>query len=280
MEVSSLPPVEGSLSALDRLVAVYQKAPAGAFEESLSGVYAQLAKLLKRLGYGQAQIATVLSLLSNHQLAAQVLDELILDSAIASIACTSEEQAIAIRQFYQERGLRSEDEQQAWHREQGITPTELKTWITRQVRIRKFQRSTWEQKLPSYFLQRKSQLDRVIYSYLQVNNAELARELYFRIQDQEQSFSELARAYSQGPEAQTHGLIGPVELGKLHPTLVKIFSTSHPGQLWAPMSLEGRVVIVRLEQFIPAQLNERVQERLYQELLSAWLQEQRRNLAE
>lgn len=275
-----MPQVEGLLSALDRLVTVYQKAPAGAFEESLSGVYAQLAKFLKMLGYGQAQIATVLSVLSNHQLAAQVLDELILDSAIASIACTSEEQAIAIRQFYQERGLHSEQEQQAWHSEQGITPTELEAWITRQLRIRKFQRSSWEQKLPSYFLQRKSQLDRVIYSYLQLNNAELARELYFRIQDQEQSFSELARTYSQGPEAQTNGLIGPVELGRLHPTLVKIFSTSHPGQLWAPMSLEGRVAIIRLEQFIPAQLNERMQERLYQELLSAWLQEQRRNLAE
>jgi len=40
----------------------------------------------------------------------------------------------------------------------------------------------------------------------------VAQELYFRIQAGEQSFAEVAREYSQGPEAYTCGLLGPVEL--------------------------------------------------------------------
>ncbi len=62
----------------------------------------------------------------------------------------------------------------------------------------------------------------------------IAQELYFRIQAKENSFADLAREYSLGPEAQTGGLVGPIELNALHPVMVQMLSSSQPGQILAP----------------------------------------------
>ena len=46
----------------------------------------------------------------------------------------------------------------------------------------------------------------------------------------------------RGQEAQTGGLIGPVELSVPHPALARILSISKPGQLW-PTHPGGRMVL-------------------------------------
>jgi len=43
--------------------------------------------------------------------------------------------------------------------------------------------------------------------------------------------AELARD-SQGPEAETGGLIGPVELSNPHPAIAQMLSISKPSHLW------------------------------------------------
>ena len=46
----------------------------------------------------------------------------------------------------------------------------------------------------------------MVYSLIRSKDPGVAQELYFRIQEGENTFSELARQYSQGSEAQTGGL--------------------------------------------------------------------------
>lgn len=53
-----------------------------------------------------------------------------------------------------------------------------------------------------------------------------------------------------------------------------MLSRGQPGQLWPPLRLGEWLVIVRLEQLIPAQLNEPMRDRLLNELFEAWLSEQ------
>ena len=103
-------------------------------------------------------------------------------------------------------------------------------------------------------------------------------KLYFRIQEGEQSFAELAREYSQGPEAQTGGLVGPVELTTPHPVLAQMLRVSQLSQLWPPTRLGEWIVIVRLEKFISAQLDESMRQRLLNECFATWLQEQLQQL--
>jgi parvulin-like peptidyl-prolyl isomerase len=221
----------------------------------------------------------IIPLLADYQMLPQLLREVIVDQVIASFTCTPEEKASACQQFYEKHQLTSEPERQAWLEEAGKTPEQLEALATRGQRIEKFKRATWGRRLESHFLSRKGKLDKVIYSLIRTKDMGLANELYFRIQEGEQSFSELAREYSQGSEAQTGGLMGPVELGKTDSILARGLNVSQPGQLWPPTRLGKWLVIVRLEKLIPARLDEGMRQRLLNELFEAWLQEQLVDLA-
>lgn len=231
------------------------------------------ASLLKRVQQGRTTPEELLALLTKYRLLPQLLRELVIDQAIAPFTCSFEETISACKQFYEQHQIASESDRQAWLTENRLNPDQLEDLITRNLRIEKFKQATWGNKLESYFLQRKSHLDQVVYSLIRVKDLGVAQELFFRIQDGEQSFAELARDYSQGQEAQTSGLIGPMELSTPHPLLAKMLLASQPGQLLPPTRLNEWVVIVRLEKFLPAQLNESMRQRLLQEQFEHWLQE-------
>ena len=198
------------------------------------------------------------------------LHKLILDQAIASIGYSEEE----LQQFRQQ--LHTEKTYYGWLQHQGVTSEEFESWLTRELTIRKFQQQLWGKKLSSYFLDRKHQLDRVVCSLIYLKDKGIAQELYFRIVEGEQSFESVAQAYSQKAEIETDasGRVGPIELGKLHPILARLFYGARSGQLWQPIELENWIVIARLEESLPVQLDEFMRQSLLNELLEIWVEEQ------
>ena len=215
----------------------------------------------------------IVPLISNYQLLPRLLFELIIDRAIASFTCTPEEAKSAYQQFCQKNQITTETERQAWLEMNPMTLEQLKALATRDLKIEKFKQATWGSKLESYFIERKSQLDKVLYSLIQTQDL-AAQELYFQIQEGEADFALLARKYSQGANAEIGGLIGPIELSSCHPIIGKMLSVSQPGQLWSPTAVGEWLVIVRLERFIPAQLDDLMRQRLLSELFASWLQQQ------
>lgn len=231
-----------------------------------------------QIGDRTIQASELLPLLANYQLLPQLLRELIIDEAIAAIDCQPEELAQAKQRFYAEKQLTQVTDIQAWLTQQGLTIEQLDNIITRKIKLEKFKQATWGPKLDAYFFQLKGKLDKVIYSLLRTQDAGVVQELYFRLQAKEQSFAEVAQKYSQGPEAQTGGLVGPVEQGTLPPTMVQLLSSCQPGQISAPTRIAEWFVIVRVEKFIPAQLDEPMKARLLNQLFEGWMQEQQKQV--
>lgn len=220
-------------------------------------------------------------LLASYQMLPQLLRELLIDGALAdweksgeAFAPSTEEVTAARQAFYQQRQLTSGELQQAWLARHHLVAEQLDVIVTRSLKLEKYKQATWGPRVDSYFLQRKSQLNKVIYSLLRVKDPGVAQELYFRIQEGEQSFADLARQYSEGPEAQTGGLVGPVDMATPHPSLARILATAQPGAVNPPARLGEWIVIVRLEKQIPAQLDDVVRRQLIEELFNTWLQEQ------
>jgi len=216
----------------------------------------------------------IIPLLASYQMLPQFWRERIIDQAIERIQCTSEETANACQQFYVQHKLTSEVARQNWLKCHGMNQESLEQMVTRSLKIEKFKQVTWGHKLESYFLSRKKQLDQVIYSLIRVKDMGVAQELYFRIEEREQSFAEVASEYSQGPEAITGGLTGPVELSRPPVPLAEMLSISKPGQIWPPIPFGEWLIILRLEKFIPAQLDEAMRQRLLNELFETWVQKQ------
>ncbi|MBH8554760.1 peptidylprolyl isomerase [Nostocaceae cyanobacterium CENA357] len=231
-----------------------------------------------QIGNRTIEASELIPLLASYQMLPQLLRELIIDEAIAPIECTPEEVAHAQQQFYAEKQLTQEADIQAWMTNYGLTTSQLEIITLRKLKLEKFKQATWGHKLESYFFQTKGKLDKVIYSLLRTQDIGIAQELYFRIQANEQSFAEVAREYSLGPEAQTGGLVGPIELNALHPAMVQMLSSSQPDQVLPPTRIAEWFVILRLEKFIPAQLDESMKARLLNELFETWLQEQKKQI--
>jgi parvulin-like peptidyl-prolyl isomerase len=227
-----------------------------------------------QIGNRKIQASEIIPLLANYQLLPQLLRELIIDEAIAPIECNPEEVAQAKQRFYAERQLTQAADIQTWMVQQGLSSEQLDNIISRKLKLEKFKQVRWGNKLESYFFQLKGKLDKVIYSLLRTQDAGLAQELYFRLQAKEQPFADVAQKYSQGPEAQTGGLVGPVELNTLHPAMVQLLTNSQPGQISPPVRIAEWLVIVRVEKFIPAQLDDPMKTRLLNELFEDWLKEQ------
>ena len=210
-------------------------------------------------------------LLTKYQMLPKIAQEILVDKAIAGIECSEEENTQIYNQFCQQNQFTSDEQLQAWLDKQGMNREQLQESITKKLRIDKYKQQTWSDQVDAHFIKRKAQLDRVVYSLIRVEKPELAQELYFRIKDDENAFSTLAMEYSQGTEAQTGGLIGPVEINAPHPKIAQILATCQPGQLVPPTRVGEWIVIIRLENYISAKLDDAMRQRMLDELFNRWL---------
>jgi len=208
---------------------------------------------------------TLLQRLEDYGWLPQLVREWVIDRAIAPIPCTVMELAESLGQDPDRLNLADPANRQA----------------LRQLRIAKFKAQHWQDQLPNYFERRRSQLDLVEYSLLRLpvnqgqdpeaQQAELVRELFDRIQSGADSFADIVRRYSHGSEVQRGGLVGPVEMGALHPDLAALLTLEQVGHLSEPVKIGDWWVITRLEAYKPAQFDKQTQQRLMEELFSAWI---------
>ena len=215
----------------------------------------------------------LIPLLTNYQMLSRLVTEYIIDEAIKPIKCTSEEITTACQQFALANQLNTEIDRLAWLNRHQLNSEQFIAIATRNLKIAKFKQVTWGEQVKPYFFKHKQQFDRVIYSIIWVEDMDLAQEIYFRIQDKEQSFAELARQYSQGAEAQSGGLVGSVELGTLPQPLKKALFTNQAEGNTLPVRLGKWMTVVRLEKYINAQLDAQTQQRILNELFKNWLQQ-------
>ena len=130
----------------------------------------------------------------------------------------------------------------------------------------------WGHRLESLFLQRKSDLDKASCRLLRVRDKGLALELFHRIKAGEDSFSALARRFSEGPEKAKDGLIPLQSLASLPFGLDKVLPKLEPGELMPPSRLGKYVAIVQLEVFKSACFDESSRNRLLAAELDRWLE--------
>ena len=144
--------------------------------------------------------------------------------------------------------------------------------LDHQAKLQQFKQENWGNKVGSYYLTRKVQLDRVICSIIQVADGTIAQELYFRICAEPKIFSKLALNYSQGAESFDGGKIGPIPISRLHPTISTQLFLLKPGEISPLFTIDNFYIFVRLEQVVPAQFDDQLRQILLDELFEQWLQ--------
>lgn len=206
-----------------------------------------------------------------YQLLPKLVQGLVIDRLIADVSCDPQ---TAYTSYCTRHQLTTEEQRQDWCQQRQLEPQHLVQEAVREYKIAHFKEENWGSEVTSLFLQRKPQLDRVIYSLIRTKNIGLAQEIYFRLSDDNENFSDLAKQYSEGQEAKTGGLVGPVELSVPHPSIGRMLQLSSPQQLWSPTQVGEWAVIVKLEKLFPAQLDSATRQRLLNEQFQSRVQQE------
>ena len=213
----------------------------------------------------------VIALVQGYQMVPQLLKESVIEQVLDDIELTQEEESEAVQNYCLQHQLEEPEAQKRWLTHYQMTPNQLKSLALRSYKLNRFKTDTWGNKVETIFMTNKKQFDQVVYSLVRIDSPEVAQELFFRLQENEQSFSAIAAEYSKGPEAQTGGLIGPVEVTKLHPKLSGALMSSEPGQIRPPMRVDQWIVILKLERMLPASLDDQLRARLIDQQFQEWL---------
>ena len=121
------------------------------------------------------------------------------------------------------------------------------------------------------FLELGSALDRVCLSVLQSEDVHLAQEWYFKLQDGDADFTQLA-PQSIGISRDSGGHLGPLRLEELQTPLDRLVLRAQPGVIQPPLRIpNGRSIVLRLDSRLPAQWDDATQRELILRLHRNWL---------
>lgn len=162
---------------------------------------------------------------------------------------------------------------QEWLQSNGTDYDTFHSSVAYGFKVEKLKAVVTESKLQEYFIERKIYLDRVVLSRIIVDSQELAEELQTQIEEGA-NFEQLAQEYSLADDKIVNGMMGPVSRGTMPDTLRAAIDIASPGQLVGPIELEGRYGLFRVEQFLPASLEDtQLRQALQNELFEKWLAE-------
>ena len=214
------------------------------------------------------------ALLHQFNLLKPLIGQMVADEAIADVAVSAEQLEQARLGLLQQSGFSGIEQWAELLEALGCSEDDVFERLRHDIRRRSLTRERYEAKAETRFLERKDELDQVVYSLLRLENSFLARELYLQIESGESNFADLAKRYAEGPERNTNGVVGPVSLSQAHPSLVEKLKVAQPGVLLEPFRISDWWLVVRLESYAPATFTGEVSEKLCVEMFNAWINEE------
>ena len=214
------------------------------------------------------------SLLRKDNLLKPLVEQMITSEAIAGVEVSAEALEKAKLELLDQRGFETMEQWSEMLADLGRTDEEVIDRLERVIRRQEYIRERFAPKAEARFLERKNELDQVVYSLLRLANNFLARELYLQIESGESNFADLAKRYAEGPERNTNGIVGPVSMTQAHPVLVEKLRVAQPGVLLEPFRIADWWLVVRLERYSPATFTPEVSDRMCREMFDAWIKEE------
>jgi len=214
------------------------------------------------------------TLLRNHNLLRPLVEQMLITAAIAEIPVSDDALEQARLDLLKNQGFESSDQWPQLLESLGRTDQDVVAQLRRRLQRQTLMHEQFSPKAEARFLERKNELDQVVYSLLRLRNSFLARELYLQIESNESNFADLAKRYAEGPERNTNGIIGPVSMTQAHPVLVEKLRVAQPGVLQEPFSIGEWWLVVRLERYSPATFTDEVKDQMCREMFDAWIADQ------
>ncbi len=175
--------------------------------------------------------------------------------------------------FRLERQLTSSEIFQQWLVSEGLNYAAFRKKIAFNFNVEKLKARVTQPNVQEYFIERKIYLDRVVLSRLVVEDQALAEELQSQIIEDSARFEQLVQEYSVTTDRISNGMMGPVSRGAMPDTVRASVDLANTGELIGPLEIDGFWYLFRVENFLPAALDEQMRQELEEELFEQWLED-------
>ena len=216
----------------------------------------------------------VIKLLHKNQQLKQLINIELTKDILREIKLDKDEEINLLNNFRKNLKLEEDEKFNDWLSKTPFNLEDIRDTAFYKKRFSLFCSKNFFHQVDSRFLNRKKDLDIVIYSLMRINDYFKAQELFYRVSEDEEDFGALAATHSEGLEKKTRGIVGPIAVEKSHPILNKHLRSSKRGQIQAPIPIDDYFVIIRVESFDSAKLDNNMREKMLEELFNEWINSQ------
>lgn len=189
------------------------------------------------------------------------------------IETTPEELQKAADTFRAANQLTSADETWKWLDNRGLTIEDFEEMIHNSVLRAKLAYHLFADQVESYFFENKINYTTAVIYEICVDDEDLAMELFYAVQENEVSFSEVAHQYIEETEQRRRGgYRGVLNRKQLSPEKSAAVFAANPPQLLKPVVTSKGVYLIFVEEIIDPELTENVRQKILLELFDQWLQ--------
>ena len=218
-----------------------------------------------------------ISLLESNELLSLLIQKQILKCQLSSVEI-SEQELIDLKNNFLMINKLDDEKYTDFLNKKSLSENDFLQSIASPLREKKFLKQNFSNKSHAHFLKRKNDLDQIIYSLIRTKEHFEAKELFLRVQDDESSFGNIAKEYSQGPEKNSFGLIGPVPINRAHPKMREVMRSAIIGETNEPFKVGEWWLIVRVNDRHEAELNQEMELKMESELSKIWLKEEAQSI--
>ena len=213
-----------------------------------------------------------LELLRKQTFLKPLIKTMIRDKLVEKINLDEELNTKLSEEFFKSRNIQKSENQEAFMKNNLIDKEDLQRLSTVKHKSNQIGLNLFGIKSEEVFNKKKEDLDQYRYSIIQVKDPDLAQELYLKLESNENEFSELEAEHSIILDKNKKGFNDAVPLMRIHPLIRKILKSSEIGIINEPVNLGEFWVIIRLDEIIQAEFNEKMKETLSKELFEIFLE--------
>jgi len=179
----------------------------------------------------------------------------------------------AIVQLRIQNKLISSEYFETWLKEKNMSYDSLRKQIVTRLKVEKLMQKVTESKIETYFETNHKKLEKVALSRIVVASQEEAEKLKIQILEDNNHFGELAQKYSLTDDRYVNGVMPPLLIIQLPENTQETVLVTTPGTTIGPFSVEGGYCLLRVEQFIPATLDNLLKQQIRNQIFDQWLAE-------
>ena len=220
-----------------------------------------------------------INLLDEHELLKPLIKSELTKSILKEVIIDKKLEKELTEKFKKDNQLNTQNQYEDWLRQNKVSDQDVIDLVVKKNKLRIHCHKEYGHQVEAKFLERKNNLDIVVYSLIRIQNFFTAKELYLRLLNKEETFEDLAEKHSEGPERKTRGIVGPTSIEHPIPMLTNALRMSQIGEIQPPFQLKGTkgvgaTVIIRLNHHEPAKLDPLMREKMSLEIFNKFLDEE------